>query len=441
MYCINKKLIKTKFLLEMLACLNQFLIVSLVTIFQDYAQYTNNNIAKMADDVDVDLEVQGYKCNYCKGNVSKKFVTCGTCKKVYHGSCIGRKRGARQTTTPGIVECCLGDKSEVKISEEEPLNMKGSTVDKEKEALLNENYLLRRLVKELEDKNTLLEEKVLALEENFNKTKETALLNKTYSAAVRSCEKDAGVQNECVPKLIIKPKVQQAATITKTEVQKKIRPENLKVGINKVSETKSGAMVVRCKNLHDLDKLQEKMTEELGNSYEIHREELLNPRLKIIGIEEEYSPEELTRTLCSQNNAHQHEIVVKHIARLKNGTYTAYVEVKPNTFAKLMSTKKVLVGWQRCPCYEDLNLNRCFKCKGYRHSAKKCNNNNTCGRCAKEHTDSECNNIEKNCINCVRSNQRYKSKYDTNHSVYDTDRCSTYLLLEKLQHSRINYNF
>lgn len=101
----------------------------------------------MADDVNVACGSSDIKCNYCGSKTSKKFVKCSKCGAVYHSSCAGRVKGcSRDTTNENMIICC------------------GLAQERDCDPLLNEVTLLRKLVHELEEKNTLLMEKILHLE-------------------------------------------------------------------------------------------------------------------------------------------------------------------------------------------------------------------------------------------------------------------------------------
>lgn len=242
--------------------------------------------------------------------------------------------------------------------------------------------------------------------------------------------------------MIVKPKKTQLSVITKNEIQKEINPAEIRVGISQIKEVQNGSISIKYYKEGDMEKLITSINEKLSGNYETFKEELRKPSLKIVGINKEYTKEELERTIQLQNDIGDKQINVKYVKpNRKNSTFTAFVDVTPGIFSRFIRSGKILVGWQRCLCYEDLNLNRCMKCKGYRHKAIKCHNEQACGRCAGEHRDGDCNMRNRSCINCTRANIKYKTEYDTNHSVYDIKTCSAYQHLTRIQKSHINYNF
>lgn len=105
-----------------------------------------------------------------------------------------------------------------------------------------------------------------------------------------------------------------------------------------------------------------------------------------------------------------------------------------------MIHKFVYIGWQRCRVYEDYNINRCFKCNSYGHSAKKCRNEEICSYCAGNHGGKDCpdRNIKK-CCNCMKANEKYKTKLNINHYTFDENACESYKYFKKVAISNTMY--
>lgn len=90
-----------------------------------------------------------------------------------------------------------------------------------------------------------------------------------------------------------------------------------------------------------------------------------------------------------------------------------------------MTVKKVYIGWERLPIYEDLSVLRCFNCQHYQHKTSECKKQVVCSYCAGEHNYKDCSKNNKKCINCENSNEKFKLKCDTNHEATDKG-CPTY---------------
>lgn len=388
----------------------------------------------MADDVDVGAVTDKIKCNYCSNKAVNKIVTCVTCKAVYHNSCVARvKSCVRDPKDDTVVMCC--GKGEV--------NMKKSEINNhEVKALQEEVQLLRKLVKEMEDKNSLLSDKVQYLETALKEKDSASSLSYAKVVSDNKTQKHNIIKN--IPDLVIKPINPQEANETNTDIKKYIKPSNLKVCVKSIKTKRNGSLSVKCDSGNDNKILQKALQEELGHKYTITEKTLKNPRIKIPGVEGEYSEKDIEEMLRAQNNIIKNSEMIKviYIRRFRRKvTSTVYLETSPILFHKLMDAKKIYFDWQKLPVYEDLNINRCGRCCGYNHSFKKCTSPQHCSTCGGQHEAQDCKQEHKRCINCIHANEKYGKKYDTNHAAYETENCESYRFLKELTISNIDYGF
>jgi len=69
-----------------------------------------------------------------------------------------------------------------------------------------------------------------------------------------------------------------------------------------------------------------------------------------------------------------------------------------------MAKGKVYMNWRAHNIKGYINVNRCFKCHGYGHIAKACNQESLCEKCGeKDHMKISCIKSTVVCINCKRS--------------------------------------
>lgn len=199
-----------------------------------------------------------------------------------------------------------------------------------------------------------------------------------------------------------------------------------------------------CQNEKENEKLEKLLREKMPPEFKVTRETLENPRIKIVNIETEHTEETLKEALIGQNNLDplKANIIVKHISKKRNkqGTFTAFLQIDPNSFRTIMSRPKVLIGWESCKVHEDLNLNRCFNCNGYFHNNKKCKNEKSCSNCAEhDHSTNKCKNSSYKCSNCSWANDKYSRNFPTNHKADDILNCNYYKSLVEKIRSKTNY--
>lgn len=122
---------------------------------------------------------------------------------------------------------------------------------------------------------------------------------------------------------------------------------------------------------------------------------------------------------------------------MKNKKSNIIVECSPDIFHKFMMYKKIYIGWERLPVYEDINVQRCFKCQEYTHKAKDCKNTTNCVKCGQNHASENCQSLIRKCINCEKAN-RYKLNYNIEHAA-DSTECPTLQFRIQAARSRTDY--
>lgn len=111
----------------------------------------------------------------------------------------------------------------------------------------------------------------------------------------------------------------------------------------------------------------------------------------------------------------------------------AIVEIDITSYNIIMNSddKHLIVGLDRCPVYDGIDLVRCFKCSSFNHSSKFCKADMVCPRCSNNHSLADCpDSAIDRCINCVnykalqlKGNQNVN--IDCNHSSLDKN-CVVY---------------
>lgn len=248
--------------------------------------------------------------------------------------------------------------------------------------------------------------------------------------------------NISAPTLIIKPKTPQSYDQTKKDLQQRVDPVKLKVGIKNLKGTKNGNAVVKCTSKQEIELLKKEAENRLKDRYVVEAPKLKLPRAKIVGYTGSKSADELKESLIQQNSWIQQskdEFRVAYVGRKNSKRQsTVFVECSPALFSRMMKVNKVCIDWERLPVYEDLNITRCYNCQGYRHKGSSCSNKKVCGNCAGEHDTLVCQSRTRACGNCIAANGRYNTQYDTGHAAVDKNCPSTRYHLEILK-SRIDY--
>ena len=310
--------------------------------------------------------------------------------------------------------------------------------------MMSKTPLLIQLIEEMKNELTLLKEEVSDLKMEIKAKKnvgETIISERSFSEVIKNGEKYKAQNNSQSPSLIIKPKKNQSSEKTKNDLKRNIQPNQLNVGIKNIRETKQGNIVIKCTANNDIEKLKQAAENCLGDHYIIETLKLNSPRMKIVGYSGEQDKEELEQVIRQQNTwiNEAEKMNITFIKKIKNkNTSTIFFECSSALYWKMMSQKKIFIGWERYSVYENLNIHRCFKCQEYYHKIDECKNEVTCEYCAGNHESNICTKQTMKCKNCFNANDRYKTKYNTCHASSDPE-CPTNKYHLNLLRSRIDY--
>lgn len=314
-----------------------------------------------------------------------------------------------------------------------------------KDALITQLY---KNIKLLEDKVEYLSEK-LPISDNENVKKKTfcealeANINVETSVTTIREGAEPKLRNDSDNFIFIKPTCKQDNRKTKKDVVKYVNTKDLQLGIQKVFDLKNGGIKIQCESKEDVDRLKKEALEKMGDDYEMKTQDKKNPKIKIIGLEENYNKEELKNSIKSQNNTitENSKIEVIVIKQMKT-RFMAIMEVDPETFKAVMKSGHLLVDLSVCSVFEHVDVLRCFKCTGYHHTNKNCTNKSSfCIKCGLTgHFSQNCNTDPKDfcCPNCCEANEKFKLSFPINHGPFNRE-CSILKRKTEIEKRKVRY--
>lgn len=414
----------------------------------------SNEIADISSQTQQCVENCG-KCNV-KFNKKSYCVGCSICSKWYCLICARKtKKEISDFKKLKVAWICFNCEKPTNVL----LNIRPQNENVPAEIdLKEENFLLKKLIKNLIETNkNLIEKMEMVTNSQIIETvkeledKMDILLNKldgiheknknnisSYSDVLR-IDKIKTDPKENIPVLILKPKKLQTNKETKHDLQKEINPIELNVSVNKIHDIKEGGIVIKSNSIENIEKLRKISEEKLNGKYKVQISKLRSPKLVIVGCENPYKGNELLNDLITLNYLDKEDrLEIKYIRKSKYlDKYIIYTEVSGRTFQKLVN-KDIYLGWDKCKIREDLNILYCFKCCEYGHKAKECLKKKICKFCAKEHSYWTCKEQTPKCVNCLISNTKFKTNYKYNHEANNVE-CSIHLLKVTKTKEKINY--
>lgn len=304
------------------------------------------------------------------------------------------------------------------------------------------NELINLLKGTVEDK-----EKIIDSKDEIIRLLREKLSGYEADQGALKCSYAEALSSNCAPKIekrlnwpniIVKPKITQDAVHTKTAISRSINPVNLGISVRNLQMSKNGMVVVKCSGREDSEVLVDAMKSSLGESYSVELSKMRKPRIKIPGFNQNMLEAEIENSIRQQNRL-QGDIKVVYVRKKSSGPQTIFCECSSETFSKLMKLKKICIGWERYPVFEDLSVPRCFRCQGYYHKKASCTGNIVCARCGGAHESGGCANQVK-CKNCTTANERYGKEYDVGHEATDVN-CPVLKHYVEILKSKTDYFF
>lgn len=313
-------------------------------------------------------------------------------------------------------------------------------------ALMNEILLLKTVsnntFKVVDDLKLLVQK---LLEENVSIKAELRLLQSLRASSTASNSSSSNKSSfasivKSNPVVVIKPKnADQPSETTKKDLRANMSPTASKFcGVRNAA---NGGVVIECESEAGSNILLKDAAVKLGENYVVTIPTKRPTKIRIIGMSEQLSSETLIQKMVAQNpeifvSGYSAEVVSTFKLKERFG---AKLIVDPDSFAKVIFSSKLRLGWDICHVYEDFDLIRCYNCSGYHHLAKNCTSKKQCPKCAGEHAMLECKSSVERCCNCVEAASTLNLALGTNHSASSPD-CHVYIRKINAQRRRTNYN-
>lgn len=371
------------------------------------------------------------KCCCCTQVIKqrdKSVITCIICEGKYHNKCINLKE------------------VEIKCIQESN-NLRFSCNNCSNNSLMSELRDLKKILlsslETLQEYNEILEKHTSQINVALKMANQEA---KNTRVEARNSYADV-VQKTSREIIVVKPiNEEQNSNTTQEEIREKIDPSKLGVRVENIRNIKNGGIIINCSNADSKNKLKNKVKEELGNKYKIEDPKLKNPKIKIKNTELKFISKEngnIINDIIEQNELNEEmktklTIIKKYENKRSRNSGNIIMEVKSDVFKDIINRQKLNVGWRVCEIEEYHNIVQCYKCAGFNHFAKDCENSVTCFKCSGDHKTDACMNDHLKCINCVKVIEKLKINLDYNHAAFDKA-CAC--LTRNIEHSinRTNY--
>lgn len=253
-----------------------------------------------------------------------------------------------------------------------------------------------------------------------------------------SDHKQSNLEKKSIP-LEQQPKKSQKSATTKSELTKSIDPKS--IGISDIHNIPNGGIVIDCKTRDETTKLKEEAHMKMGDKYTVKITESNTVKVKLIGMSDKLSEDEMLKTMKEQNDFLKNsEIKIKTIfENKKRNDFGAILEIDNEAYNKILNGDKIKIGWCRCRVFECVDVRRCYKCCGYNHISSHCKNRLSCLKCGGEHLMKDCSARNSVCVNCKIAVEKLNVKLDIFHPAYSFT-CPVYKRKIQIEKKKMKFN-
>lgn len=226
--------------------------------------------------------------------------------------------------------------------------------------------------------------------------------------------------------LLIYPKeeTQQTSEETKTVILGRVNPRRQNLKVHRISRIRNGGVAIEVDNEAQAQTIRNSLKDTVNIKETVKKA----PKAILFNIPKEYNEDELIQDLINQNLQENEDLKVEDIkvcfklgARDAN-QYNLVLELPPTIHAKLISKRRIFLGWNSTGIANFISVTRCFRCQKYGHISKACNAPvEICGHCAGQgHDRRNCplTRLDPACANCPKNKNK--------HSVHSKE-CPIYI--------------
>lgn len=139
---------------------------------------------------------------------------------------------------------------------------------------------------------------------------------------------------------------------------------------------REGGIILSCENTNETMKVKQIVNEKFGDNYEVVLPKVKYPRIRVSNIDE-WIPKESIIEELKKHNEQIKDIDMRLVTVIpkKRRSYSSndlVIEVKNNSFQKLLDIDVLDLPWRECKISEHIHVNRCFKFFGFFHKSNEC---------------------------------------------------------------------
>lgn len=209
---------------------------------------------------------------------------------------------------------------------------------------------------------------------------------------------------------------------TINQLKKNVRPEKIGARVSNVKPASKGRVIIVVNDKLSAEKLENAINK--NKDLECKHNKKQNPYMRVLNVPPDVTDEDLLNAF-GETEPGSVRIAFQNRSKGSDRRHVT-VQTVPKLWLQYVSEKRINVAWQRLTIVPTLPIQRCFRCQEFGHSSNKCiETRSICSWCTRFHDIKDCqsNNESGRCINCVRSNSKHDTNFNTNHPANSRDCC------------------
>ena len=256
--------------------------------------------------------------------------------------------------------------------------------------------------------------------------------DRLYSEVARSNGRKRDRPLEPKYPIIIDPKVHKDSKKTKEAWENLINPVTLGLGVRNINEGKDGRLYVDLSSKEQVERVKADLAtkDAFDLEYKLTVSERRRPCVRIFGVPEGISDDDLLSTMYTQNEEISDKIAwdeflamtrLKYVSKPFKGIRRVVLEAEARLWKIMVEMTKVKVKWSLCRLENYVSLPQCFVCCGFGHLSvqkqrgslpeRTCTKQQVCDFCTGNHKFKDClvkktEGAKPKCVNCAAESVR-----------------------------------
>ncbi|GBL83256.1 hypothetical protein AVEN_165439-1 [Araneus ventricosus] len=234
--------------------------------------------------------------------------------------------------------------------------------------------------------------------------------------------------------VLLRPKSQGTSSEeNRKAVETALVCRNSAARVNRISKVSNGGIIIEAPTAADFDALKTEFgcIPNIENRFSVTEPKRRRPQVIILGLDNSVDKDRLVTGLAAKNHflcdTRNKPLFEVNFPIKGRRTTNWVISIDPVCYKRLFTEQGVYFEFSRYRYDNFFSIKQCKHCRLFGHTTKWCPRAKEvlCPNCGMDHSASDCKRIS--CVNCVSSNQRYRTNLDIFHDPFDRKVCECFM--------------